>query len=170
MESLHHRAKIAARRHDLEQLKNKRASQRPNERAKIIQAHKRKLYKEGSHACEACSWTPAPQFLELFPCKIKRHTMPCLEIHHVIPVSCGGDDTPANLVQLCPNCHAYADIMSARMRLGCDQPGQWLINPHSKAELLDSLRLLHADPEQWHEELQASRRECARTLLDSLRS
>jgi len=30
---------------------------------------------------------------------------PYLEIHHIIPLSEGGDDTPENAVALCPNCH-----------------------------------------------------------------
>ena len=30
---------------------------------------------------------------------------PYLEIHHVIPTEEGGEDSPVNLVALCPNCH-----------------------------------------------------------------
>lgn len=31
--------------------------------------------------------------------------MPYLEVHHVLPLSKGGPDTPQNCVALCPNCH-----------------------------------------------------------------
>jgi 5-methylcytosine-specific restriction protein A len=30
---------------------------------------------------------------------------PFLEVHHVIPISEGGEDTPENTAALCPNCH-----------------------------------------------------------------
>ncbi|WP_415874108.1 HNH endonuclease [Domibacillus aminovorans] len=30
---------------------------------------------------------------------------PYLEVHHVIPLSKGGDDTVVNAQSLCPNCH-----------------------------------------------------------------
>ena len=28
-----------------------------------------------------------------------------LDVHHIIPVSEGGDDSPKNLITLCRNCH-----------------------------------------------------------------
>lgn len=31
--------------------------------------------------------------------------LPYLEVHHVMPLSCHGSDTPTNAVALCPNCH-----------------------------------------------------------------
>lgn len=31
--------------------------------------------------------------------------LPYLEVHHVMPLSCHGSDTPSNAVALCPNCH-----------------------------------------------------------------
>lgn len=33
---------------------------------------------------------------------------PYLEVHHIIPLSDGGDDSVANAVALCPNCHRAA--------------------------------------------------------------
>ncbi len=30
---------------------------------------------------------------------------PILQLHHITPVSLGGEDTKKNLVLLCPNCH-----------------------------------------------------------------
>lgn len=35
---------------------------------------------------------------------------PYLEVHHVIPFRDGGDDSPNNLVALCPNCHRKIEI------------------------------------------------------------
>lgn len=46
--------------------------------------------------CEACD-KPAPF--------INKYGVPYLEVHHVIPLSKGGPDTPENCVALCPNCH-----------------------------------------------------------------
>lgn len=46
--------------------------------------------------CEACE-KPAP-----FK---NKYGVPYLEVHHVIPLSKGGADTPENCVALCPNCH-----------------------------------------------------------------
>ena len=33
---------------------------------------------------------------------------PFLEVHHIIPLSEGGDDTTDNAIALCPNCHRHA--------------------------------------------------------------
>ena len=35
---------------------------------------------------------------------------PYLEIHHVIPSRDGGEDSPKNLVALCPNCHRKINL------------------------------------------------------------
>ena len=47
--------------------------------------------------CEDCS-QPAP-FLR------KSDSTPYLEVHHIIPLSQGGEDTLSNVIALCPNCH-----------------------------------------------------------------
>jgi predicted HNH restriction endonuclease len=47
--------------------------------------------------CEECL-APAP-----FTSKVSGR--PYLEVHHVVPLSKGGDDTVKNAVALCPNCH-----------------------------------------------------------------
>jgi hypothetical protein len=49
--------------------------------------------------CEYCK-KPAP-FL-------RTDGSPYLEVHHIIPLSKGGDDTVENAVALCPNCHRKA--------------------------------------------------------------
>jgi len=46
--------------------------------------------------CESCD-SPAPFN--------RNGGVPYLEVHHVIPLSEGGSDTPENCVALCPNCH-----------------------------------------------------------------
>ncbi|MBB1125910.1 HNH endonuclease [Thiospirillum jenense] len=35
----------------------------------------------------------------------KKTNMPFLEVHHIIPLKEGGEDTIDNVVALCPNCH-----------------------------------------------------------------
>lgn len=47
--------------------------------------------------CERCS-TAAP-FLR------RKDSTPYLEVHHVVQLSCGGEDTVENATALCPNCH-----------------------------------------------------------------
>jgi len=38
----------------------------------------------------------------------KKNGRPYLEVHHVVPLSKGGEDTISNAVALCPNCHRKA--------------------------------------------------------------
>jgi 5-methylcytosine-specific restriction enzyme A len=54
------------------------------------------IIQESNGFCEAC-FQPAPFF--------NSSDMPYLEVHHIIPLSEGGPDTPENCVALCPNCH-----------------------------------------------------------------
>jgi len=49
--------------------------------------------------CECCG-QPAPF--------IAKSGAPFLEVHHVQPLSDGGEDTPANTAAICPNCHREA--------------------------------------------------------------
>jgi hypothetical protein len=35
----------------------------------------------------------------------KKDNSPYLEVHHIIPLSVGGEDTLENVIALCPNCH-----------------------------------------------------------------
>lgn len=41
-----------------------------------------------------------------------------LELHHIIPVSLGGEDTEENLILLCPACHSRLTPRSALTKLG----------------------------------------------------
>jgi 5-methylcytosine-specific restriction protein A len=47
--------------------------------------------------CQLCG-KPAPF--------MNRNGLPYLEIHHIIHVSSGGEDTLENTIALCPNCHS----------------------------------------------------------------
>jgi len=39
------------------------------------------------------------------PFKRRNDDSPYLEVHHRVPLSCGGEDTVENAIALCPNCH-----------------------------------------------------------------
>jgi 5-methylcytosine-specific restriction protein A len=49
--------------------------------------------------CERCK--------ESAPFKRKKDSQPYLEVHHIIQLSQGGEDTVSNALALCPNCHRY---------------------------------------------------------------
>ncbi len=50
--------------------------------------------------CEKCK-KPAPFIKDT-------DNKPYLEVHHILPLSDGGDDTVENAIGLCPNCHRHA--------------------------------------------------------------
>lgn len=52
--------------------------------------------------CELCG-NPAP-FKD-------KHGEPFLEVHHIVWLSCGGEDSTTNAVALCPNCHRKMHIL-----------------------------------------------------------
>ncbi len=67
---------------------------------------------------------------------------PIMHVHHVKPVSKGGDGYPSNLIALCPNCHATIHKMKDTERTG-DEKGLALIG--SWVEIMyrpDQMRLL----------------------------
>jgi len=47
--------------------------------------------------CEGCK--------EVAPFLRKKDNSPYLEVHHIVPLSIGGEDTLKNAIALCPNCH-----------------------------------------------------------------
>ena len=55
------------------------------------------MYRASGH-CELCE-REAPFF--------KRNELPYLEVHHIVMLSNGGEDTPKNTAALCPNCHRF---------------------------------------------------------------
>ena len=56
----------------------------------------------GKGACEVCGWLP-PQAHPLL-----RHGKQTCHVHHVLPISLGGDNSDGNLLTLCPNHHFIA--------------------------------------------------------------
>jgi len=59
-----------------------------------------------SGACEGCQ-QPVP-FVR------RKDATPYLEVHHKVPLSLAGDDTVANAIALCPNCHRQEHYGPAR--------------------------------------------------------
>lgn len=64
------------------------------ERSQIVVAA---VHLRAAGTCEDCK--------SLAPFKKRGTGEPYLEVHHVIPLSKGGDDTFDNTLALCPNCH-----------------------------------------------------------------
>ena len=64
------------------------------------------VYQAYDYKCAICGWQ-----LEDHPVKGKSgwlHSRGC-EIHHIVPVAEGGNDSAQNLILLCPNCHKAAN-------------------------------------------------------------
>ena len=51
---------------------------------------------EAAGICECCG-KPAPF--------VREDSSPFLEVHHILRLADGGEDTPSNAAALCPNCH-----------------------------------------------------------------
>jgi 5-methylcytosine-specific restriction endonuclease McrA len=54
-------------------------------------------------SCACCGWRPRPPL-----------TLNAINAHHIVPKTSGGEDTPENLISLCPNCHAMAHAIWGR--------------------------------------------------------
>lgn len=94
-----------------------------NEQSRMSERWKLQVVADGVATCEGCAW----QIPERFVSRI-------MHVHHVTPVSWGGDNNPSNLVVICPNCHAIAHEILATRNLD---------NPLTRQELL---AILKADP------------------------
>jgi 5-methylcytosine-specific restriction endonuclease McrA len=81
-----------------------RAERVRGEAIKIVRAIKASAAADGQPlSCESCGWSyPMPGATKV------------MHVHHVIPVSKGGDNDPMNLVTICPNCHATAHMLEDR--------------------------------------------------------
>jgi len=64
-------------------------------------ALRRQVISHANGNCELCGM-PAP-FNDL-------DGQPYLEVHHLVPLHTGGDDSLPNLVALCPNCHRKVQV------------------------------------------------------------
>jgi excisionase family DNA binding protein len=67
-----------------------------NERAIAIRAYKAKRAAEGTLCCDVCGWTPP------------KGAKGAVNVHHIVPLSHGGDNQESNLCLLCPNHHSMA--------------------------------------------------------------
>ena len=125
----------------------------------------KKLRDANEHKCAVCGWTP-PHALNLFHAYGRNPSI--IEIHHILPVSAGGQNTEENIIALCPNHHRIADRLAAATMIG-----------HSRATgitdretLLRFLFLIDNDPDacereilEWRSRAQA---EITGTLSDLL--
>src|SRR4051812_35602132 len=81
---------------------------------------KRLVVKQRGGKCEACGWCPPDEAWTL------------LNLHHIVPVACGGSDDSENIVLLCPNDHAVAHWVGRRS--GGEYHG-----PRNRDRLLEAL-------------------------------
>ncbi len=104
------------------------------DRSNNIAVFKRLQFVDGKACCTACGWQP-PIFLT------DRHKRTFLAVHHLLPVSDGSLDDVGNLIILCPNCHSLADYLPSIIVLPYGE--------EHRSALIDHLRLLNNDPEEW---------------------
>lgn len=95
---------------------------------------RRSVRKEGG-SCAVCGWRIDPRL----SVRNGEERGSGVEIHHIVPVSAGGTDNPANLVPLCGNHHALAHILFPVIA------GQYF-GPHHHQEIVAALRSAEADP------------------------
>ena len=74
-----------------------------NEDLRKVFSYRRHLKDNGRLACEICGWDGDG-------ITTARGLSP-VDIHHVVPRSCGGNSSPENLIALCPNHHACAHAL-----------------------------------------------------------
>lgn len=63
-----------------------------------------------------------------------------VEHHHILPWNRGGDESPSNLIDLCPNHHRVADIITGIGRVH----RAW-----TRETLIEALREIDQDAEAW---------------------
>ena len=110
-------------------------------RMKFNQKHKNGQKREGKCECEVCGWKPPNIILGVHT------TSNMLEVHHIIPINCGGLNEDRNATILCPNHHAVADRLGRHNARGSRKAAYW--GPRTKEDLIDTLRKIDADPEGW---------------------
>ncbi len=103
--------------------------------ASVIAQFKKARKKSDSARCDVCSWEP-PAVLEWVR---KGCVKNLLHAHHCIPLALGGADDDSNLVLLCPTCHALADDIGSHAAALSHRP----------LDVIESLRLLIAEPLSW---------------------
>src|SRR5438552_2296496 len=96
-----------------------------------IARFRKKLDREGRLRCEVCGWAPSEYLLKFFV-----HGR-LIQIHHLLPISCGGTDDEENLLILCPNHHAIADAFGMVLAKRGESP-----ELRTRQGLIDFLRRL----------------------------
>ena len=57
------------------------------------------------YKCALCGWS-----LPYITPNGKKQKQGGCDFHHIVPFADGGEETPQNLILLCPNCHKRADV------------------------------------------------------------
>ncbi|MHC3437043.1 HNH endonuclease [Natrialbaceae archaeon A-gly3] len=66
-----------------------------------------------------------------------------LEAHHIVPISEGGENDPANITTLCHSCHLKAEKKRERNDVSSLKTGKTyshLVTPHEVRDLFDQVR------------------------------
>lgn len=77
-------------------------------RVKGINKYKWKIVNKYGCRCAVCGYTRYANFKQISSPTPEEFPHIGLGIHHIIPISKGGDDEENNLILLCPNCHKEA--------------------------------------------------------------
>ncbi|TFB12394.1 HNH endonuclease [Candidatus Marinimicrobia bacterium MT.SAG.3] len=88
----------------------------------------------------------------------------CFEIHHIIGKADGGDDSPENLIVMCPNCHQHRYHRSGEFTR--DQLRQYKKNLQDRNEI--EKRLLQNIEDLWKEIKEKSAAEINKSLITKL--
>ena len=63
-----------------------------------------------------------------------------LEVHHIIPVSCGGDNSRDNLLCVCRRCHATLTPHSLLTKIGLDKAKYGSMNKKLKVMIYEKIQ------------------------------
>lgn len=88
--------------------KNLRSIENQYERLKYRAKNQKKLREIARYyncRCAICGW----HLPTITPKSDKQYQGGC-DLHHIIAYKDGGEETPDNLILLCPNCHKLADL------------------------------------------------------------
>lgn len=107
--------------------------------------HKR-LRDANEHRCAVCGWAP-PHALSLVHAYGRNPSI--IELHHILPVSAGGQNTEENIIVLCPNHHRIADLLASATYIGHARS----TGITERETLLRFLVLLDSDPDACEKEI-----------------
>lgn len=134
---------------------------RQSERTCAVNKHKKDLRQQGQTKCEICGWS-APDYLQ----NMSGRSNFTVNLHHVLPTASGGAEEPENLILLCPNHHAIADLLSGRFNKGRGSKINSFIT--DKAELIEMLHLIDSDPIKWEAQMEERDIETQRKMVNIL--